>query len=162
MISFVKWGCRGHWGCWGCYGCWGHVLKVSFFNLCTFSVGGCWCQPKLLFFKVVLIIKMSTFKNFKTTFKYNITFIFLSLRAKFKKTLCPQTPCNCNSCCPFLWGFGDIEPIKTYPNFLNSNRFNPIPLSTLIRKAKLANEKTRWQRGRKSLLQRWFKTNTIF
>ena len=38
---------------------------------------------------------MSTPQDFKTTFKYNLTCIFLSLRAKLKKkTLCPQTPCT--------------------------------------------------------------------
>jgi len=37
---------------------------------------------------------MSTCQHFKTTFKHNLTCIFLSLRAKLKKTLCPRTPCN--------------------------------------------------------------------
>ena len=38
---------------------------------------------------------MSTFQNFKSTFIYNLTCIFLSLRAKFKKPLCPRTPVIC-------------------------------------------------------------------
>ena len=66
---------------------------MSLFNFCTFSVGGCWGQPMLLFWKLVLIIKMSTSQDFKTTFKYNLTCIFLSLRAQLKKPLCPRTPC---------------------------------------------------------------------
>ena len=48
----------------------------------------------LLFWKLVLIIKMSTSQDFKTTFKYNLTYIFLSLRAQLKKPLCPRTPCT--------------------------------------------------------------------
>ena len=47
----------------------------------------------LLFWKLVLIIKMSTSQNFKTIFKYNLTCIFLSLRAKLKKNTLPRTPC---------------------------------------------------------------------
>ena len=41
-------------------------------NFCTFSVWGCWGQPMLLFWKLVLIIKISTSQNFKTTFNYNL------------------------------------------------------------------------------------------
>ena len=37
---------------------------------------------------------MSTCQHFKTTFKYNLTCMFLSLRAKLKRTLCPRTPCS--------------------------------------------------------------------
>ena len=37
---------------------------------------------------------MSTTQDFKTTFKYNIICIFLSLRAQLKKPLCPLTPCT--------------------------------------------------------------------
>ena len=36
----------------------------------------------------------STSQDFKTTFNYNLTCIFLSLRAKLKKPLCPRTPCT--------------------------------------------------------------------
>ena len=68
-------------------------LYVSCFNFYTFSVGGCWGQFRLLFWKLVLIIKISTSQDFKTTFNYNLTCIFLSLKAKLKKTLCPRTPC---------------------------------------------------------------------
>ena len=57
-------------------------LYVSCFNFYTFSVGGCWGQFRLLFWKLVLIIKISTSQDFKTTFNYNLTCIFLSLRAK--------------------------------------------------------------------------------
>ena len=47
----------------------------------------------LLLWNLVLIIKMSTCQDFKTIFKYNLTCIFLSLRAQLKKPLCPRTPC---------------------------------------------------------------------
>ena len=46
-----------------------------------------------LLWKLVLIIKMSTSQDFKTIFKYNLTSIFLSLRAQSKKPLCTRTPC---------------------------------------------------------------------
>jgi hypothetical protein len=84
------------------YFLWNH--EISFINFCTFSVGGCWGQSILLFFKLVLKIKMSTSQDFKTIFKYNLTCIFLSLRAQLKKPLCPRTPCK----------------------FLNPNNFFPI------------------------------------
>ena len=70
---------------------WNH--EISFFNSCNFSVGSCWGQPKLHFWKLVLIIKISTSQDFKTTFKYNLSCIFLSLRAKLKNTLRFETPC---------------------------------------------------------------------
>ena len=56
-------------------------------------LGGCGGQSKLYFWKLVLIIKMSTSQDFKTTFKYNLTCIFLSLRANLKNTLQCETPC---------------------------------------------------------------------
>ena len=37
---------------------------------------------------------MSTSQDFKTTFKYNLTCIFLSLRAELKNTLQCKTPCK--------------------------------------------------------------------
>ena len=48
----------------------------------------------LLFQKLILIIKISTSQDFKSTFNYNLTCIFLSLRAKLKTPLCPRTPCR--------------------------------------------------------------------
>ena len=72
------------------YFLWNH--EISFINFWTFSVGGCWGQPKLIFWKLVLTIKMSTGQDFKTTFKHNLTCIFLSL--KLKKPFCPRTPCT--------------------------------------------------------------------
>ena len=48
----------------------------------------------LLFQKLILIIKISTSQDFKSTFNYNLTCIFLSLRAKLITPLCPRTPCN--------------------------------------------------------------------
>ena len=56
----------------------------------------------LLFQKLILIIKISTSQDFKSTFNYNLTCIFLSLRAKLKKTLCPRTPCICQ-CKKLFW-----------------------------------------------------------
>ena len=56
----------------------------------------------LLFWKLVLLIKMSTSQDFKTIFKYNLTCIFFSLRAQLKKPLCPRTPCTKNGQV-FLW-----------------------------------------------------------
>ena len=44
----------------------------------------------LLFKKLGLIIKMSTSQDLKTTFKYNVTCIFLSLRTKLKKNTLPS------------------------------------------------------------------------
>ena len=123
IILQGHWSCWGHWDHWGCRGFKAWKLttedfrviqafefsfififwKKKFFwveswniilNFSTFSVGGCWGKPKLLFFKLVLIIKMSASQDFKTAFKYNLTCIFLSLRAKLKKPLCPRTPCS--------------------------------------------------------------------
>jgi len=70
------------------------IMKYHFSIFCTFSVGGCWGQHILLLRKLVLIIKMSTSQDFKTTFKYNLTCKFLSLRAQLKKPICPRTPCT--------------------------------------------------------------------
>ena len=61
---------------------WTILVTKQFFNFCTVSVRGCWGQPRLLFSKLVLITNMSTSQNFKTTFKYVLTCIFLSLRAE--------------------------------------------------------------------------------
>ena len=60
----------------------------------TLCLGVCGGQSKLLFWKLVLTIKMSISQDFKTTFKYNLTCIFLSLRAKLKNTLQCETPCT--------------------------------------------------------------------
>ena len=112
----------GHWGCWGYWGHWGcrgfkawkitagdfrviQVLEFSFilmfwkhhqmstFNFYTFSVWGWWDQLVLIFWKFVLRIKISTSQDFKNTFNYNLTCVFLCLRAKLKTPLCPWTPC---------------------------------------------------------------------
>ena len=67
--------------------------EITCFNFCTFFVGGCRSQPRLHFWKLVPINTISTSQNFKTTFKHNVTCIFLSIRAK-KKPVCPRTPCK--------------------------------------------------------------------
>ena len=62
---------------------------------------------------------MPTSQNFKTTFKYILTCIFLYLRAKLKKPLCPRTPCTMQK-----WVFGlDNRAIKNGKNLIfNSTR----------------------------------------
>ena len=74
------------------YFVWNH--EISFINFWTFSVGGCWGQPMIFFWKLVLKIKISISQDFKTTFKYSLTCILLSVRAKLKKPLCPRTLCT--------------------------------------------------------------------
>ena len=75
------------------YFLWNH--EISFINFWTFSVGGCWGQPMIIFWKSVLKIKISISQDFKTTFKYNLTCIFLTVRAQLKKPLCLWTPSQC-------------------------------------------------------------------
>ena len=48
----------------------------------------------LLSWKLIQFIKISTSQNFKNTFKYSLTWIFLSVWAQLKKPLCPRTPCK--------------------------------------------------------------------
>ena len=47
----------------------------------TLSVGGCWGQPMLLFWKPRMYIKNLSSQHSKTTFKQDFTYIFLSVRA---------------------------------------------------------------------------------
>ena len=69
------------------------IMKYHFLIFAPFLLEAVEASLSYLFWKLVLITKMSTCQHFKTTFKYNLTCIFLSLRAKLKKTLCPRTPC---------------------------------------------------------------------
>ena len=47
----------------------------------TFSVGGCWGQPLLFFWKMVVVPKNSLSQHSRTIFKPNLTCISLSVRA---------------------------------------------------------------------------------
>ena len=102
------WGCRGHWGCKG-FKAWKittedfrviHVLEMSFtlmfwrrkrndrimkyhVEFSTFSVGGCWGQPMLLFWK--LVHETQNFKPREPTMHHNSikVLILLPVRADF-------------------------------------------------------------------------------
>ena len=83
---------------------------------------------------------MSTTQDFKTTFKYNLTFIFLSLRAQLKKPLCPWTPCSYFGliliCCLHLTLVPGARIGKKYDkgDQLIGETF-PFSIATLLRKA---------------------------
>ena len=47
----------------------------------TFSVGGCWGQPMLFFWKMVVVPKNSLFQQSRTIFKPNLPWLSLSVRA---------------------------------------------------------------------------------
>jgi hypothetical protein len=83
------------------YFLWNH--EISFINFWIFSVGGCWGQPMILFWKLVPKIKISTSQDFKTTFKYNLTCIFLSVRAQLKNHFALGHPVHKIWCCYFYY-----------------------------------------------------------
>ena len=115
------WGCRGHWGRRGLKA-WKittledfrviQVLKFSFIlmfwkknnllvewwnillNFRTFSVGGCWCQPMLFFWKLVDKTQMSTPPEPTRDHKSMKLLIFLPLRAFYFSTFQYETPCS--------------------------------------------------------------------
>jgi hypothetical protein len=60
----------------------------------TFSDGGCWGQPMLLFWKLVDETQISKPQEYTDTFKRNLTCIFLSVRAILKETFQCETPCT--------------------------------------------------------------------
>ena len=64
-------------------------------NFINFSVGGCWGQPILLFWKLVGETQMSEPQDVKTTFKLNTICLFLSIRHKLLLSVHSETPCNC-------------------------------------------------------------------
>ena len=59
----------------------------------TLSVGGCWGQPMLVFWKLVEESQISKPQKYTNTFKLNLTFIFLSVRVNLKETFQCETPC---------------------------------------------------------------------
>ena len=59
----------------------------------TFSVGGCWGQPMLLFWKLVDETQISKPQNHTDTFIQNLTSIFLSVRPKLLVTFHYEIPC---------------------------------------------------------------------
>ena len=58
-----------------------------------FSGGGCWGQPKLIFWKLVNETQISKPQEYTVTFKQNLTCIFLSVRVNLKETFQCETPC---------------------------------------------------------------------
>ena len=60
----------------------------------TLSVGGCWGQPMLIFWKLVDETQISQPKEYTDDFKQNLTSIFLSVRAILKETFQCETPCK--------------------------------------------------------------------
>ena len=60
---------------------WNGSSKTQIFtDICTFSVGGCWGQLILFFWKLVDETQISKSQNFRTTFKQILVCIFLSVR----------------------------------------------------------------------------------
>ena len=51
------------------------------------------CRWRIIFMKTGCTSKISQTRNFKTTFKKNLTCIFLSVRVNLKNTLCHEGPC---------------------------------------------------------------------
>ena len=60
----------------------------------TLSVGGCWGQPMLIFWKLDDETQISQPKEYTDDFKQNLTSIFLSVRAILKETFQCETPCR--------------------------------------------------------------------
>ena len=62
--------------------CWmNHQISKFLLISYTLSVGNCWGQPMLLFWKQRMNIKNLLFQDSKTTFKEDFTYIFQSVRA---------------------------------------------------------------------------------
>ena len=59
----------------------------------SFSVGGCWGQNMLLFWKLVDETQIPQSQEYTDTFKQNLTCTFLPIRANLKYTLCHEGPC---------------------------------------------------------------------
>ena len=59
----------------------------------SFSVGGCWGQNMLLFWKLVDETQIPQSQEYTDTFKQNLTCTFLSIRGNLKYTLCHEGPC---------------------------------------------------------------------
>ena len=64
----------------------------------SFSVGGCWGQNMLLFWKLVDETQIPQSQEYTDTFKQNLTCTFLSIRGNLEYTLCHEGPCNWPTC----------------------------------------------------------------
>ena len=75
---------------------WGMNHQKYIFSLIygTFSVGACWGQPMLLFWKLVDETQIRKPQEYTDTFKQNLTCIFLSVRANLKNPLCHGERCT--------------------------------------------------------------------
>ena len=60
----------------------------------TLSLGGCWGHPMRQKLNLKDKCQISKPNEYTDKFKSNLTCIFLSVRAKLKKTLCPPTLCT--------------------------------------------------------------------
>ena len=60
----------------------------------TLSLGGCGGHPMRPELNLKDKSQMSTPNEYTDNFKSNLICIFLSVRAKLKKPLCPRTQCN--------------------------------------------------------------------
>ena len=71
----------------------------------SFSVGGCWGQNMLLFWKLVDETQIPQSQEYTDTFKQSRTCTFLSIRGNLKYTLCHEGPCNYSGFAKisFLW-----------------------------------------------------------
>ena len=75
--------------------------KIQFFTkIGNISVGGWWGQSVLLFWKLVVMPKNIQSQHSKSTFKQNLTCIFLSVRVNLKETFQSEIPCSTNHRCP--------------------------------------------------------------
>ena len=78
---------------------WNGSSKIRFFiHFGTTSLGGCGGHPMRPKLNLKNKSQMSKPNEYTDNFKSNLTCIFLSVRAKFKKTLCPRTLCTTLHC----------------------------------------------------------------
>ena len=77
---------------------WQNIFLVELWNIMlnfsTFSVRGCWGQSILLFQELVFETKISKPQDFRTTFKWILACIFLTVRPKLLVTFHYEIPCN--------------------------------------------------------------------
>ena len=74
---------------------WNGLSKIQFFTkIGNISVGGWWGQSVLLFWKLVFMPKNIQSQHSKSTFKQNLTCIFLSVRVNLKETFQSEIPCK--------------------------------------------------------------------
>ena len=69
------------------------ILRPTIFKIPPPNWHYCWGHPMLIFWKLVDETQMSKPQNIKTTFKQNITCIFLSIRLKLLLSVHCETPC---------------------------------------------------------------------